>query len=612
MDEMICDMTDATQPALISLQELSAITVAREIWRCEVNNYRTNNELEKLTPKKLSTSLKSKFRDLPTAIDNVIEKYVTKFGLSMENWLEQHYKRVFFNHYCHQNYVLEDFDDFVCDYSNGTVDYIKTAERMMRCDRLSKAKKFKIACTYFFENDIRRIWPFVCKKVGPNNIELGNCPQLYYWICFLRNELDKIPTSEHQSVDEAMFDRYMPYNRPSLEYFWNRISYQNQIQSAERLYQLKDEFFIRFILTKLDYQQLYEFVNTKGCDLICDLLRKRYFEDEFVLEIWMCMRNLMDEDNFTKLVVDMLQTESTRSYTKKIENAHNDHKNWLRLCRELWHNAPHDLRQSAIKNISTNLKLFTSYRSEAGNESSELLLTILECATFDERSSFWTNCWHNLILGKNTEDLQQIMEMCFENGDAIIQYKENVMLKSEHVWEICVKLLKKFDFEKLNDLVDFCCPNAETSRHFKQQLLLQSHAFDEKLHLRIRIMIHKCDTTQFDKFIDDAYENSDLAADYKNQFLASLLPSEHDLHEWIYSTLEWDWKEFPKFFETFVPTEQAMRQVKTRIIDRVKKFCRLSRDMLFYKPIFNDLLLWCLGNDEEVDKFKQENNILLN
>ncbi|XP_065224205.1 uncharacterized protein LOC135848260 isoform X3 [Planococcus citri] len=607
MDQMICDINGVNLPALITLQELSAITVAREIWRCEVNNCRTNNELEKLTPKKLRISFKSKVPDLPTTIDSTIEKYVTKFCLSMENWLEQHYYRVFIFHYGHLNYVLQDFDDFVCDY-NGTIDYVKTAERMMRCNKFGDVEKFKIACTYFFEDDIRRIWPFVCKKVGPHNIEFDNCPQIYYWIFCLRNELHKIPTSEHQSVDEAMFDRYMPYNRPSLEYFWNRMSYQNQIHSAARLVQLKDEFYIRFILTKLDYQQLYEFVNMKGCDLICDLLRKRYFEAEFVLEVWMCMRNVMNKGNFTKLVVDMLQTESTRPYTEE----KNDHKNWLCLCRELWHSAPHDLRQSAIKNISTYLKLFTSYRSTAGNESSELLLTILECATFDERRSFWTNCWRNLILGKNVEDLQQIMEMCFENGDAIIQFKEEVMSPSEYVWNLFVEVIKKFDFKKLNDLVDFCCPNAETPRHFKQQLLLQSNAFDDKCYLRSWLICRKSDTTQFVKFINDAYENSDLAADYKYRFLASLLASEHDLHEWIHCTLQCNWKEFPILFETFVPTEQAMRRVKMRIIDSVKNFSRLRWDGLFYKPIFDDLLLWCLGNDGEVEKFQQENNILLN
>ncbi|XP_065224204.1 uncharacterized protein LOC135848260 isoform X2 [Planococcus citri] len=600
MDQM------ATQPALITLQELSAIAVALETWRCEVNNYRTNNELEKLTPKKLSTSFKSKFPDLPTGIDNTIEKYVTKFSLSMENWLEQHYKKIFFFHYGHQNYVLQDFDDFVCDY-NGTLDYAKTAERMMRCNKLGDVEKFKIACTYFFEDDIRRIWPFVCKKVGLSNIELGNCPQLYYWVCCCRNELDKIPTSEDQTVDEAMFDRYMPYNIPSLEYFWNRISYQNQIQSAARLYQLKDEFVIRFILTKLDYQQLYEFVNTKGRVMICDLLRNRYFEDEFVLEIWMCMRNVMNEGNFTNLVVDMFDTESTHPYTKE----KNDYKNWLCLCRELWHSAPHDLRQSVIKDIiSSNLYLFTSYRRVDGDESSELLLTILECATFDERSSFWTNCWRDLILGKNTEDLQQIMEMCFENGDAIIQFKENVMSPSEYyVWNLFVEILKKFDFEKLNNLVDFCCPNAELSRHFKQQLLLQSRVFDDKCDLEIWLTMDN-DTTQFEKFIDDAYENSDLATDYKNQFLMYLLGSEHDLRDWIFSALECNWKEFPKFIETFVPTEQAMWRMKTRIIDSIKKFSGSSTfTMFYYKPAFDHLLLWCLGNNEKVVKFKQANNI---
>ncbi|XP_065224196.1 uncharacterized protein LOC135848258 isoform X2 [Planococcus citri] len=607
MDEIISDTIDATQPALITLQELSAITVAREIWRCEMNYYRTNDELEKFNPKKLRISLKTTFPDLPTVINNKIEKYFSKFRRSMENWLEEHYKRVFFSHYLHQNYILEDFNDFVCDYGNGTIDYLKTAERMMRCDRLSKSKKFKIACTYFFEDDIRRIWPSVCKKIGLNNFNFDDCPQLYYWICCLRNELNKIPTSWNQTVDETMFNRHMSSNGPSLEYFWKRVPYENHIHKAIQLY-LNDEkeTLVRYILPLFDDHQLGEFVNVyAGWGVMSDLLLKPSYDETLALQTWMRMKNIIKEDDFTELVLKICKYGPS-THNVKVEN-HDDKISSL-LCDEIWYSAPQDLRRSAIKNILSSKfdRQFEHSVVTYRDHSADLLFTILTCATFEERYSFWHYRWHNIIFRRSLRDLQRIMEMCFENDDAIIQYKQNVMVTSERVQHHCKELIRNLNFKELDELVDFCCPNKDPAKLFKQQLLQFSF-------LRKKPVLsenHLSKANELDKFINDTYNNTDLARNLKNHVLS--LP----VIRWfkpprcsIPRPCSVQLNEFMKFVETFVSTQRKLKRIKMLVIDHWKKngyFDSYHYDVhRECSSSIDQFLWWCLGNDEEVEKFKQ-------
>ncbi|XP_065224198.1 uncharacterized protein LOC135848258 isoform X4 [Planococcus citri] len=592
MDEIIDDLSGAIQPAPVDLKELSVITIARDIWRCELNYYRTNDELEKFDPKKLRIPLKTSFPDLPTVIYNMIEEYVTKFGLSMKSWLKENYKRVFFLHYTHENYVLEDFDDFVYD-DDGTIDYSCTAERMMRCNKFGDVEKFKIACTYFFEDYIRRSWPSMRKKIGLNGIHFRDCPQLYYWICSLRNELRKIP-SNHHTVDRVMFDYYMPYNRLSVEYFWNRMAHQDQFQRAVELHEQDIDTFVRFILPKFDERQFDQFVDRKGSDLICGLLKNRYSDERVVLGTWLSMKNKIKERNFIALVVGMLETECTR---------HDHNLKRLFLCRKIWDSVPKDLKRLATKQVSTKLYLFNSYqRLENRLNTSEFLLTVLKSATFEERSSFWFNSWENLILGKSVDDLQQIMKLCFENDDAIIVFKEELS-KSKDVQNLCVELIKEPNFEELNDFVNFCYLNEDTARLYKQQLL-QSNFLDGRSVFRYQHFSH---STQFNKFICDAYNNDDLATDFKNQLFLSPVVQDH-LPRWVFSVVIKEWNRFIEFFDTFVSSERMMQEIKTRLINYTRQFMG-SNDFRreIYTSSFDPFLLWCLGSDRKVGEFRRGN-----
>ncbi|XP_065224164.1 uncharacterized protein LOC135848253 isoform X2 [Planococcus citri] len=599
--------TTQSQSTLVTLKELSAIAVALRIWHCEMNKYRTNDELEKFNLEKLQVLLKAPNPDLPTAIDTMIRKYASAFALSVDKWLKEHHKRVLSFHYGHENYILEDFDDFVCDY-DGAIDYAKTAERMMRSDRLGKIKKFKIACAYFLEDHVRRVWPSVCKKISLHCINFRDFPELYYWICCLRNELNKIPINGgagNNTVDEEMLDHCMPYNRLSVEYFWNRIPYRNQIGKAVRLHKREMVSFIKFILLpKFDDHQLDEFVNNENFDLMHTLLKHECLNERLIGKTWMRIRNIINGQTFTKLVVNMFEFYKDKLRLRAMDKSQLS-ENWVYLCREIWCSAPHGLRRSTIENISSN-----SWRAIIRNFPSESLLTVLTCATTEERSLFWSKCWPNLIKFKNANQLQQIMEICFENFDAIIQYKENVMASSEHLQDLCRWLLRKPDFDKLNDIVNFCFSNEDATRLFKLQSL-------ESNFLRSDPVLqesHFGQVTQFNKFINDTYNDTTLAIKFKNHLLSLPVIRCFTPKWWGLcnkSTGSEQLAEFVEFIETFASTERNLKRIKMLVIDHWKengfivKYACLSGFSYEWSRSLDQFLLWCLGSDEEVGKFKQ-------
>ncbi|XP_065224162.1 uncharacterized protein LOC135848252 isoform X2 [Planococcus citri] len=597
---------DATQSTLLTLKELSAIAVALKIWHGQINKYRTIDELEVFIPRIRPPFLMVKNPDLPTVIDAMIRNYASKLGPSIDKWLREHHKRVLFFHYSHQNYILEDFDDFVCDY-DGTIDYAKTAERMMRCDKFGDVEKFKIACTYFFEDDIRRLWPSIRKKIGLDCINFRDCPELYYWICCLRNESRiKINIARNSTVDEEMLDNCMPYNRPSVEYFWNRIPHRNQVGKAVRLLGFEMVNLTKFILPKFDTQQLDEFVNMHGRWVLIlellSLLECRWFDEKLIPQAWMRIRNVINEPNFTKLVVGMFGF--CKDTLRAMMTGNWYHENLFHLCREIWYSAPQSSRRSAIEEISSNF-----WHIINRDLSSDSLLTVLTYATFEERSLFWSKCWPNLIECKNTQELQQIMEICFENGDAIIRYKENVMATSDHLRDLCDVLLSEPDFDKLNDSVNFCCPNEDAARLFKLQLLESKFLHENPVFRET----YFGQAAKFNEFINDAYNNAALATNFKNHLMSLPIIQCFTAPERWCSKIEWSTQliEFTEFIETFVSTEGELRRMKMLVIDHWKKngfVVESAFDLSFsheWSSSVDQFLLWCLGSDEEVGKFKQ-------
>ncbi|XP_065224894.1 uncharacterized protein LOC135848798 [Planococcus citri] len=583
MAEVTFGVFDILHPTPVPLRELSAIAISLEIWRCEINKYRSSNTLKEFRPSGELISLKTILvPDLPSVIYPMIDKYVKIFGDSMKGWLWRHYGEVFEFGHDHKTSVLEYFEDFVCDY-DGSIHGGRTAKRMMLCDQFDQGQRFLIACTYCFEDHIRQFYQLISREsILPSN-STGNL--LFYWIIVL-----KFHIATSLDLVDSMLDYCMLRNGPSLEYFWNRVPPEQRLQKAIDLFMRGLRPFVRYILPKLNRQQLDEFLNEKGCELIYDLLTNSIYDEEFVLRTWAYVKNATNTIVFTNLVVKILQCEFMGfciSYP---------------LCFEIWNSAPESLKRSTVEAIASNEKIYQDspimMRLPPLWREFKFMLAILSYATYEQRNAFWHNGWHRLIYKIRGEDLHAIMKLCFHNEDEITRFKENVMANHDSVLGLCGFLLQEMYLNDLNDFVNFLLPKIQPARNFKQQLL-QSTFFDDR-------QFDPCSTRgtfirkseEFDEFISEACNDVDVATNVKNQLMSSPSIQNQISVDALFVTTE----ELIKFTDLFVLNEEILLQLKTRTIDFLKETARNT----FYtsRPSFNSALSWCLGSDEEVTKFK--------
>ncbi|XP_065224183.1 uncharacterized protein LOC135848253 isoform X18 [Planococcus citri] len=599
MAEITPRVYDIVHPSPRSLKELSAIAISLELWRVE--EYRKHHvilvlpKIRKYYVCGPPISLKYYFPDLPTEIYKTIYEYFMKLGYSIDEWLKNHYKKGFCFHYRRDDGVLKDFGDFV-GYCNGTVHYVRTAKRMMLCDKLSEAVKFTIACIYFFEDDIRRMWPSVCKMKFISEIAFSNCPQLYYWICCLTNQLNKLPSRENGSVDEIMFDQNMTCNGPSVKYFWNRLPYENRMRKAIDLYTRDKESFVRFILRELNDQELDEFVNEKGYDLMSGLLVSSSKTGELVLPTWMYIRNLMTQSAFTNLVAEILRTEGVGFTIGQDKLDHLWH-----FSLEIWNSAPNHLKPSALRDILRDHSLFESLASLSscnGRRYVEFLLIILSSVCFKEREEFFHKFWHHLIKRTRSQDLQRIIKSCLGTDEEVARFKRNVIAESDHIRELCVTLLiDEWRIDQVNDHVDFCFPETRAARNFKQGILLRLTLLADD---RSIVGVAGC-FTKFNEFTDDAFNSSDQSTHFKNQLMESPVIQRKLTHLACSPIgISMVYKSTMKFIERFAASEQIVLEMKNRIIDYTKQNLPNNPQLLD-----SPFLLWCLGSKEEVQKFRR-------
>ncbi|XP_065223323.1 uncharacterized protein LOC135847620 [Planococcus citri] len=600
------DVYDVFHPTPVSLKQLSAIVVSLEVWRYKTNEYRNNGKLEDFNPPEERILLKNALPGLPSEIYDVIDKNVRKFGFSMYRWLSSHHERVFYFHYKHRNHVLEYFEDFVCDY-NGAIHYVRTAERMMLCDQFNMQQKFTIACTYFFEDEIRRLWPLVSGNKDFNHINFCKSPQLCYWICCLKNELYKLPTVQfNDSVAEVMLNYFMPFNRPSVEYFWNRIPSESRMRKAIDIYNRSIISFARFILPKLNDQQLGEFLNEKCYVLMYSLFRWGWYDEEFILSTWMRIQNWLNEyaaaDLFTKiLLLENRPVVYGLRTMYEVEKRPFDYRNWYRFCCKLWNSASEKLKQSAVKVITSKRKLFKRVRRvgpEMPTKEYKFLSTVLSYARYEERKTFWNYHWPYLVNQTRCKDFEKIMKLCLEKEDEITHFKQNVMAPNSSFRKLSNEYLRCARFDHLNDYANFLWPDIPTSRiQFKQEIL-QSVLSNEKSFFGENLLNK---AKEFDVFISNAYGDVDLSKNYKNQLMSS--PGMQIRLGLPNSALHISVDNFLEFIDTFVSNEETLLQIKASIIDYLKEKAAIWKGVV-PESSFMSLLSWCLGNDEEAAKCK--------
>ncbi|XP_065204470.1 uncharacterized protein LOC135834500 isoform X8 [Planococcus citri] len=598
MAEMVSNVHDLMYPSPASLKEISCQALVTGLWRWGVENRVTDDFISGLDMHKNLPF------NMPSSIKRMIEVCSETFIASVKEWSAYHRRDDIFEDEDETDFFLN-FYDFICD-RDGTVHYTQTARKMMKCDRLSDDEKFKIACLYCFEDDIRRLWPSVSENIEITEIEFDRSPELFYWICMLSDERDWIPIPDDE-IDLYMLETCESKHWSSVEYFWNRVYPYHRLSATINLSNRENGSFVRFILPKLSDELLGRLVLEKGNKLIYDLVTKSQYK-LYALPTWLRIRNKMNESNFTKLVESLMKAETNHHIAENTLNENSiklgdrsstDDQTYL--CCEIWRSSPDEWKQSTVRNILTQGHLFvrnTITRTEYREIS--FLLTLLSVASFEDRNVFWKKNCRNLIVDTRGNDLQRIMELCFKDENDIAKFKETNMFDYESISACCIRALGIGHFEHVDDILIFCFPDAEKRMDSKQRLL-RSCVSDESFVLKIR------DFSKFElmnEFIDDTFDDAEYASDFKNCII-SFCAIEDVLHQCIHLGCEYSSDHFIRFIDTFVSNEEVRNSLKQRVLEYVRNSLLKVRIGNISADDLQKILVWCLGNEEEVTKFKK-------
>ncbi|XP_065204489.1 uncharacterized protein LOC135834500 isoform X26 [Planococcus citri] len=600
MTETVSNVYDLIYPSPATLKEISCNALVTGLWRLEVEN-RVPDDFKRGLRIDLLKNLNA---NIPSPVKQIIDECINKFITSKTKWLDYHHQNLCFDR---NDTILLNFSDFIID-RDGTIHYTRTAKRMMTCDRLSNDEKFKIACMYCFEDDIKRIWPSVSEKLDLNEIQFHRTPELFYWICMLRNEPDRIPNPDDFSIDDFMLEMCPSHHWSSVEYFWNRISPESRLSKTIDLSHYERESFVRLMLPKLSDQQLEKFVLERGSYLIHSLVTESQYKF-YVSPTWMYIRNKMEENDFTTLILLFMLAETNDHIGVETleENSvglgyRSSTEDETLVCCEIWKTAPDEWKQSTVRKVLSQHNLFVK-RSLTSTEYREIrfLSTLLLDASFKERNDFWKKNWHNLIVGTRGKDLHLIMKLCFEDENDIAKFKETSMYDHESIDAHLRVLLSFLYLEKLNDLLIFCCPDTQKRMDLKQRLL-RSCFLSEPFILRIEQLTQV--NSLFNDFINDAFDDAQVAADFKNN-LVSFRAIKDVLKECIYLDFEFDSNNLIRFIDTFVSNEEVTKLLKRDILEYVRNGLLDGSIQRISAGGLQIMLVWCLGDEEEVTKFKK-------
>ncbi|XP_065213539.1 uncharacterized protein LOC135840785 isoform X2 [Planococcus citri] len=602
MAEVTSNVYDLLFPSPPDLKELATISIAVKLWCQEINTHRIKNTLSELDLEQDILS-SSSMPGLPSSILSDIEKYVKRFGMSIQAWLKFH-ERIF------KNEIFNDFIDFVGDF-DGTIHYIRTGRRIVRCDRVDDVLKFNIACRYCFEDDILRIGPLVSDYVKKLSISRDRCSLPFYWVCRLKNQQYKIPFSNLSFEEDILGARAVTFNSlsssltwSSVEYFWNclDVNAQTRIAMTQHYAAHFTRIFCRYLIQTFDEVLLDRFVKEKACQILTESLHTPLFRNDsrrhYITATWEFLKNKINTSTFVLLVKSIVENLCRGNQVNKKS-----------VYEELWTTTPDHLKQRAIQTISKDISLISiHYRPELvdmriGRDPDlfAFLYAVLSDASAEDRRIFWKTHWSNLMHVLLMKSLNQLMSLCFGNDEnEIVKFKLDSLSKLKNVGKnIGLGLLSKRYFEDLNELLNFCSSDEGSRGKFKRNLLK---------HFKFTYEDSKLEYDGLNDFINDAYDNASQNAEFRTRLLST--PS-HSINEVlsVYCSAG-RFHHAIQFIEALAPSEQVALDVKRcQIFPRLQQILRERAALIqFEERQFLNLLRDCLNSDDRIARFKQTFN----
>ncbi|XP_065216108.1 uncharacterized protein LOC135842536 isoform X1 [Planococcus citri] len=506
-----------------SLQEIASHAVTKAIWLHDTDAHIVKEEqsycycIDKFYSEDRDFFLKRSLNliqhlKVPSCIEDMLRNFLRNINQQALSWGDYLRETTMKHQYITSDYEIRHIDPNWCVWSwNGEIDFRKSMKKMLEFGDLTEYQKFFFMAEFCMEDEIKTfsldsLPPGIISKVG----YVSCCGACFYWICYLKNELRKIPVGNHGSVNLTMAAFYSNYTFTT-EYFWNRSNDDDQITIARDwiLKENEPDVCLRYytllqcVLSKMSWQQQQRLLSGRNFEIkIIITLAGSPSTSQCALWAWRNSKDKITAKRFIELINQLL-----RKYYDHWETASTL---TISLC-EIWDTASDYQRNYAIQTNSDYIIC-----ESLQHRCLPFLHKFLHLMPLEDRKTWIFNRSDSYIVYLREAG---IIDIFLPRSDDQLTFRKFVA-DSENFRLILQCSLIQLHFDKIDELFKcYVSPDTSVVRVLKQELLMEEST-------RCRFTSFITDINRWNRlstFIDEIFESdSVLALKVKQQFITAV------------------------------------------------------------------------------------------
>ncbi|XP_065214024.1 uncharacterized protein LOC135841136 [Planococcus citri] len=281
------------------------------------------------------------------AIQSAMQEYACFLKKECQDWDNSFVSYKFLERPTKQITVLDRFHDFIYE-NEGFIDDVRTARSMISCGRFSVIDQYAIACSYCFEDEIRRIWPLLSKEMDIVSVSAEEHYLIHYWTHVMMNQTETLHSASTMLLSGS-------FNESSMQFFFDQIpTLERKAQTVEDIFNFDmstTTLCMRYLIPKQDDEFLKVLVSYFGFKILLRLMSKEY-DRFYVLPFWMRTRDFFSGDAFVKMLLDIIdnvQFYLPRPIAGTFEEEQRLEHIFDMYTKLIWDNSPVQLKQFATK-----------------------------------------------------------------------------------------------------------------------------------------------------------------------------------------------------------------------------------------------------------------------
>ncbi|XP_065219372.1 uncharacterized protein LOC135844912 isoform X5 [Planococcus citri] len=547
-------------------------------------------------------------------------------GAEISRWVTVNEGRALdvFLWFCNVNerrFVTSDFlAEFVWNF-DGEIDYVKTAEKLIRGTYLTEKEKFKMACEYCMEDEIDDMYDTY------DWLDVDDCTELeefsknnyiLYWDT-TREGLDiGMPEDDDRSFELFLLES-TPCNVTALRYFFSQLEDEERQEFANGRMLTMPMRTVKHIIplyTELEQKDLFvknvvEMMENITCDMPV----------EQCLQFWNFVKPMLRGKQYIQMLLAIFECPEHVGYRSS---------SWMaEYTMEVWNTSPSHLKQFLFREQNDNFVLkWNKWYSDTRDDNYRLrndamLLQILSDGDVEYRSRFWLKEWNNLIIGVRPSALSTLLEICLPDPQAREEFKKRII--ESNLMKACLKQLLEIGLIiEINQFLDILLSEPSQRTDYKKKMIPDFVRLPEQFINGWEIPSDE-QIDAFGKFIDEIKDNDgDEDEDEGDD------PEECKSGAISAAFVPFIKKRYieRRIFNNIVHVGKRLcgeQEVKHEINIMFKMFCILSQSEEdeeeredFMKTMVNAntnrawrrIMLWALGSREKMEKFFDEFKVL--